>query len=51
MFGSTLNYESHFFISGQDGSPAATELSGISSVDIGYQNAANITDLLGYQKE
>ena len=50
MFGSTLNYESHFFISGQDGSPAATELSGISSVDIGYQNAANITDLLGYQK-
>ena len=49
MFGSTLNYESHFFISGQDGTPAARELSGISSLDIGYQNAANITDLLGYQ--
>jgi len=50
MFGSKLNYESHFFISGQDGSPSARELSGVSSVDIGYQNAANITNLLGYQK-
>ena len=50
MFGSKLNYESHFFISGQDGSPPATELSGVSSLDIGYQNASNITNILGYQK-
>ena len=49
MFGSKLNYESHFFISGQEGSPYATELSGVSLVDIGYQNAAHITNLLGYQ--
>jgi hypothetical protein len=50
MFESTLNYESHFFISGQDGSPPGTELSGVSSLDIGYQNASNITNILGYQK-
>jgi hypothetical protein len=43
MFGSTLNYESRFYLDGR-------ELSGINSIEIGYQNAANTTNLLGYQK-
>jgi hypothetical protein len=47
MFGSKLNYESHFFISGSGIAPK--ELSGVNSIDIGYQNAANTTNLLGYQ--
>ena len=50
MFGSTLNYESHFFISGQDGSSDGRELSGVSSIDIGYRNSANTTNILGYQQ-
>jgi hypothetical protein len=48
MFGSKLNYESHFFIAGEDGTPSARELSGVSSIDVGYQNSANITNPLGY---
>ena len=47
MFGSKLNYESHFFLR-QNGS--GVELSGIDSIDIGYKNASNITNPLGYQK-
>ena len=43
MFGSKLNYESQFFVSGQ-------ELSGIESIDIGYNNSANITKPLGYSQ-
>ena len=46
MFGTTLNYESHFFLYGL----AGMELSGIDSIDIGYKNASNITNPLGYQK-
>ena len=42
MFGSRTNYDSHFFIDGE-------EISGVSSIDIGYQNAANVTKPLGYQ--
>jgi len=43
MFGSKLNYESRFYLDGR-------ELSGINSIDVGYQNAADTTNLLGYQK-
>jgi len=43
MFGSKLNYESRFYLDGR-------ELSGINSIDVDYQNAANTTNLLGYQK-
>ena len=50
MYGTTLNYESHFFISGQNGSVAARELSGIESLEIGYQNSASVTNPLGYKK-
>ena len=41
MFGSRLNYDSHFFIDGE-------EISGVNSIDIGYRNAANVTKPLGY---
>jgi len=47
MFDTTLNYDCHFFISGVDGSPAARELSGIDSLDIGYSNSSNILAPLG----
>ena len=47
MYDATLNYQTHFFISGQDGSPSARELSGIDSLDLGYQNAANTLAPLG----
>ena len=47
MYDTTLNYEAHFFISGQDGSPAGTELSGIDSLDLGYDNSANVVEPLG----
>ena len=47
MYGTTLNYESHFFLSGVDGSPNARELSGINSLDIGYQNSSSINKPLG----
>ena len=49
MFGSKLNYEAHFFIPVR-WSPDSAELSGITSIEIGYNNAANTTNLLGYQK-
>ena len=41
MFGSKLNYDCDFFVSGQ-------RLSGIQNVDIAYANAAVITKPLGY---
>ena len=41
MFGTKLNYDSHFFVDGE-------EISGVDSIDIGYQNAANVTKPLGY---
>jgi hypothetical protein len=50
MYGTTLNYESHFFISGQNGSVAARELSGIESLEIGYQNSSEISKPLGYKR-
>lgn len=53
MYGTTLNYESHFFISGHSGSwgvPVARELSGVESLEIGYQNSANVSKPLGYKK-
>jgi len=43
MFGSKLNYDSHFFVSGQ-------ELSGVESLDIGYTNSAKTTKPLGYSR-
>lgn len=43
MFGSKLNYESHFYLTGR-------ELSGIDSIEIGYNNAANVVNPLGYKK-
>ena len=43
MFGSKLNYESHFYL-------AERELSGVNSIDIKYQNAANVVNPLGYKK-
>lgn len=53
MYATTLNYESHFFISGVGVGTThaqARELSGIESLEIGYQNSANISKPLGYQK-
>ena len=53
MYDSTLNYEAHFFISGHSGSwgvPLARELSGIESLEIGYQNSSEISKPLGYKK-
>jgi len=47
MYDTTLNYEAHFFISGRDGSPAARELSGIESLDLGYDNKADLLAPLG----
>jgi len=41
VFETRLNYDSHFFIDGE-------EISGVDSIDIGYQNAANVTKPLGY---
>jgi hypothetical protein len=41
MFETRLNYDSHFFVNGE-------ELSGVNSIDIGYQNTANVTKPLGY---
>ena len=50
MYGSKVNYETHFFISGdQATTPDARELSGIDTLDIGYQNSAGVTKPLGYQ--
>ena len=43
MYGTRLNYDSHFFVDDE-------EISGVSSVDIGYQNAANVTKPLGYHE-
>lgn len=43
MFGAKLNYETQFFADGY-------ELSGIESVDLSYQNNANISKPLGTQK-
>ena len=43
MFGTRLNYDSHFFIDGE-------EILGVDSIDIGYQNAANVTKPLGYHR-
>lgn len=47
MYGTTLNYDCHFFIAGADGSPSARELSGVKSLDIGYSNSSNISTPLG----
>ena len=47
MYGTTLNYDSHFFISGVDASLSARELSGVNSLDIGYQNSSNTAKPLG----
>tara|TARA_R100000008_G_C3566383_1_gene159357 strand:- start:77 stop:880 length:804 start_codon:yes stop_codon:yes gene_type:complete len=41
VFGTKLNYDSHFFVNGE-------EISGIDSIEIGYQNSANVTKPLGY---
>ena len=41
MFGTKLNYDSHFFVDGE-------EISGVDSIEIGYQNSANVTKPLGY---
>jgi hypothetical protein len=43
MFDAKLNYESRFFISGQ-------ELSGIDSIDISYSQQTNVIKPLGYSK-
>jgi len=42
VFGTNLNYDSHFFVDGE-------EISGVDAIDIGYQNSANVTKPLGYQ--
>ncbi len=47
MYGTTLNYDCHFFIAGGDGSPSARELSGVQSLDVGYSNSSNIVAPLG----
>jgi len=47
MYGTTLNYDCHFFISGADGSPSARELSGVQSLDISYSNSSNVLTPLG----
>ena len=49
MYGSTANYDAHFFVSGQGGELAARELSGVESLDIGYNNNARTTNPLGYK--
>jgi hypothetical protein len=49
MYGSKLNYETHVFISGENASVSARELSGVASFDIGYQNKANLINPLGYK--
>ncbi len=49
MYGSKVNYEAHFYISGEGVTPDARELSGIETLDIGYQNSANVINPLGYQ--
>jgi hypothetical protein len=41
MFGTRLNYDSRFFVDGE-------EISGVSSVDIGYNNSATVSKPLGY---
>jgi hypothetical protein len=41
MFDTRLNSESHFFVSGQ-------QLSGVESLDIGYNNSASILNPLGF---
>jgi len=41
MFGTKLNSESHFFVSGQ-------QLSGVESLDIGYNNSTSILNPLGF---
>ena len=41
MFETKLNYDSHFFVDGE-------EISGVDAIDIGYQNSANTTNPLGY---
>ena len=41
MFGARLNYESRFFVTGR-------ELSGIESIDIGYNNAVSLLQPLGF---
>tara|TARA_R100000700_G_C3158821_1_gene135334 strand:+ start:650 stop:1441 length:792 start_codon:yes stop_codon:yes gene_type:complete len=43
MFGSKSNYDSHFFVDGE-------QISGVTSVDISYNNSATITNPLGYHK-
>lgn len=50
MYDTTLNYEAHFFVSGQDGSPDALELSGIESLDLGYNNSSSAIAPLGTTK-
>ena len=47
MYGTTLNYDCHFFIEGADGSPNARELSGVQSLDISYSNSSNVLTPLG----
>lgn len=47
MYDTTLNYEAHFFISGQDATPSARELSGIESLEVGYQSNSNVLAPLG----
>jgi len=50
MYDTTLNYEAHFFISGSGadgGTPAARELSGVESLDIGYTNGSSVLAPLG----
>lgn len=47
MYGTTLNYESHFFLSGVNPNIGRRELSGINSLDIGYQNSSNTAKPLG----
>ena len=47
MYGTTLNYESHFFLSGVNPDIGRKELSGINSLDIGYQNSSSINKPLG----
>ena len=46
MYGTTLNYECRFFIEGVPLNKY-TELSGINSLDIGYQNSSSINKPLG----
>ena len=41
MFGTKLNSDSHFFVSGQ-------QLSGVESLDIGYNNSTSILNPLGF---